>query len=213
VSTRVAYLHGFASGPQSRKGQWLKETLRSDGVEVAIPDLNVPSFRELSLGAMIEAVDALDRDWPGDAPWRFVGSSLGGYLAARYAELRPDRVARLLLLCPAFDLAERWPALLPDGAMERWERGGSLVFPDGAGQPRPVHYAFYEEALALPAAPDVTCPTVIVHGTRDDRVPIDLSRGYAEARDHVTLDEVDDGHDLLASTDRILAHVRDHLLR
>jgi pimeloyl-ACP methyl ester carboxylesterase len=29
-----------------------------------------------------------------------IGSSMGGYIAARYAELHPEQVAKLVLLCP-----------------------------------------------------------------------------------------------------------------
>ncbi|MCB9593144.1 MAG: alpha/beta fold hydrolase [Sandaracinaceae bacterium] len=171
-------------------------------VELASPDLNVPTFRQLSLAAMLERVDRLDAEEGDEDGWAFVGSSLGGWLAARWAELHPDRARRLLLLCPAFDIAARWPALLPAGAMAMWRRG-SLLLPDGTGTPQPVHYGFYEEALAQPAFPGVSCPTTIVHGRGDDRVPIDSSRGYVAAHPHVRLVEVEDGHDLVASLDRV----------
>ncbi|HJL20209.1 MAG TPA: YqiA/YcfP family alpha/beta fold hydrolase [Sandaracinaceae bacterium LLY-WYZ-13_1] len=199
-----AYLHGFASGPLSKKGQRLRAAFEEAGLALRLPDLNVPSFERLSLTAMLDALDALDAA-EGDAEgWGLVGSSLGGWLAARWAERRPARVARLLLLCPAFDLAARWPSLLPPGAMRTWERSGALILPDGAGTPRPVHYRFYEEAREQPALPEVTCETRIVHGTRDERVPVEGSRHYAAARPHVTLVEVDDVHDLLASQDRVV---------
>lgn len=201
-----AYLHGFASGPRSRKGQRLAAAMAREGMELLLPDLNVPSFSRLSLGAMLDRLDELDAE-VGDAEgWALVGSSLGGWLAARWAELRPERVHRLLLLCPAFDLPRRWPRLLPPGSMQRWKREGALLLPDGSGEVQPVHYRFFEEALEHPPFPVVTCETHIVHGTRDEQVPIDGSRTYAAAHSNVELTDVDDVHDLLASQDWIVEH-------
>ena len=201
---QYAYLHGFASGPLSKKGQRLRDAL---DVNLRLPDLNAPSFAELSLAAMLERLDALDAEVGDDDGWALIGSSLGGWLTARWSQLRPDRVARALLLCPAFDIAGRWPAILPDGAMERW-RAGSLMLPDGSGALTRLHYGFYEESQAQPAFPVIACPTRIVHGTRDESVPVDSSRRYAAAHDHVSLVEVDDAHDLLASMDVIEREAR-----
>lgn len=68
-----------------------------------------------------------------------------------------------------------------------------------------MHWGFYEEALRVPAWPEVPCPTRIVHGTRDAVVPVGSSRRYAAARPHVTLVEVDDAHELAASLDLVAA--------
>lgn len=206
-----AYLHGFASGPLAKKGQALKAAFAARGESLLTPDLNAPSFAELSMGAMLERLDALDRAEGDEEGWAFVGSSLGGWLAAAWAERHPDRVRRLLLLCPAFDVPARWPDIMPPGAMERWAREGTFMLLDGAGVLRPLHYGFYEEARGLPTHPDVPCEMKIVHGTADDRVPIASSRAYAAAHPNVELIEVDDGHDLLASLERIVALALDWL--
>ena len=51
---------------------------------------------------------------------RLIGSSMGGYLAARYAELFPEEVDRMILLCPGFNLHERWPHLFGNEELEKW---------------------------------------------------------------------------------------------
>jgi len=52
-------------------------------------------------------------------------------------------------------------------------------------------------------------PTVIIHGTGDDVVPIDVSRAFAATHpDGVRLIEVDDEHRLAQSLDRIVAETR-----
>lgn len=204
---RYLYLHGFASGPLSKKGVRFERALGDRGLELERLDLNVPSFSALSVRAMVDAVAAAAH---GDEV-TLLGSSLGGWTAARFAELHPAGVRRLFLMCPAFDLCGRWPHMLPDGAMDEWRRRGALVFADGAGVAQPVHYRFYEECCEEPAYPDVRCPTLIVHGTRDDRVPVESSRRYAAAREHVRLVEVDDGHDLLATLEPIVERAIDFL--
>lgn len=200
---RFAYLHGFASGPLATKGRLLAERLARRGIEVHRPDLNRPSFARLTASGALAAVDELVAAGSADERWSLIGSSFGGYVAARWAELHPERVERLLLLCPGFDLLARWPAMLGDDAMARWEREGALNFPDGAGRPTPVHWGFVEDLHRHPGTPEVPCPTRIVHGTRDEVVPIEGSRRYAATRPHVDLVEVDDDHGLLASVERI----------
>lgn len=208
----LAYLHGFASGPLSKKGRALAVRLARRGVELRLPDLNRPSFARLTVTGALEAVDDLVESGPPGAVWRFIGSSFGGYVATRWAELRPDRVDRLLLLCPGFDLPSRWPHLLGAEDFTRWERDGELLLPDGAGRPTPVHWGFVQDARRHPPYPEVPCPTRIVHGTRDEVVPLEGSRRYAALRPHVELVEVDDDHALLESMDTIAGEVEDFLL-
>ncbi len=44
------YLHGFASGPESFKAQFFKqEILRTYKSELIIPDLNTPTFENMTL--------------------------------------------------------------------------------------------------------------------------------------------------------------------
>ena len=44
----------------------------------------------------------------------------GGWAAARYAELHPGRVRRLLLLNPGFELGRRWECIVGTAALEAW---------------------------------------------------------------------------------------------
>lgn len=205
---RYAYLHGLASSARSRKGVALERAFAAHGLALALPDLNCPSFALLDHDAMLAAVDELSAQQPDGPPWRLIGSSLGGWLAARWAELHPERVDRLVLLCPGFDLTERWPALLGADKMARWQREGSLPFADAGGELVDVHWGFMESARRQPGRPEVPCPTLILHGVYDDIVPIESSRRYAATRPHVRLVELDDDHALMKS----LARVRDEVL-
>ena len=206
AAIRHAYLHGFASSSLSSKGQALRRHYASHGVELHTPDLNYPSFAELSYTGMLAAFDAFDRALDqaeaesGATRWRLIGSSMGGFLAARWAQLHPERVDRLVLLCPAFDFSERWPSLVGADNFERWRNQGRFALPDATGTPVEVHFGLVEDAANHPARPTVACPTTIVHGTRDTIVPIASSREYATALPElVRLVEVDDDHLLTAS--------------
>jgi pimeloyl-ACP methyl ester carboxylesterase len=201
---RYAYLHGFASGPRSSKGTKLREALAVHGIDLELPDLNRPSFPQLSQAAMFAALDEMDAGEGADGvTWRFFGSSMGGHLAAWWASERPDRVDRLVLLCPAFDMAARWADIVGAERFREWERDGALSMPDGDGKLQPVHFALVEETRRTPAAPAVKCPVLIVHGVKDTVVPIAVSRQWAAGKANVRLIEVNDDHSLAGSVERI----------
>ncbi|HWN69159.1 MAG TPA: YqiA/YcfP family alpha/beta fold hydrolase [Haliangium sp.] len=204
---RYAYLHGLGSSPRSHKGVALERAFVSRGFELARPDLNRPSFALLDHAAMLAAVDEMDALAPHGPPWRLVGSSLGGWLAARWAELRPERVDRLVLLCPGFDLADRWPEVVGAEQMARWQREGALALADASGAMVDVHWGFIESARRHPGTPEVPCRTLILHGVHDEIVPVEQSRRYAATRPHVRLIELDDDHALAATIDRVVEEV------
>lgn len=204
--TRFAYIHGFASGPASKKGNTFAAAFREAGAEFHLPDLNLPSFERLTYTGMLAGVDALDRAVAVDGrPWGFVGSSMGGWVAARWAELHPDRVARLLLLAPGFDLPNRWRGLIDEERLRRWEEEGSIAATDGSGADARLHWGFMTDARAQPPWPEPQCPTLVLHGRHDSVVPLAVSEEYARSRPHVTLEAVDDDHDLLRSLPDLLA--------
>lgn len=209
ASERIAYayVHGFRSSPSAKKGTHLRDALAADGVVLHLPDMNQPSFAKLSVGAMLAHVDAL-HEARGRPRWRLVGSSLGGFLSARWAELYPERVESLVLLCPAFDIAARWPTILEPGRFERWQRDGAIDTEDASGAPARLHYAFYEEACAHPAFPRVERPVTVIHGRRDETVPIESSRRWVASIPQARLVEVDDGHELVGSLPLIEREVR-----
>lgn len=206
---RLAYLHGFASSPLSHKGVTLRERLSARGVRLELPDLNRPDFAHLTFSDALAAVDA----WAGDSgEVGLIGSSMGGWVAARWAALHPERTPRLVLLCPGFDLPSRWPALFGADVFDAWARRGWHEFEGPGGVPLRLHWGFIEDAGRHEPIPEVPCPTVIVHGTRDEVVPVQGSRAYAAARPHVRLVEVDDDHGLVASIDVIEREVTSFLL-
>lgn len=206
---RYAYIHGFASGPLSSKGVALSEVYQARGLAFERPDLNQPSFAELTFSGALGAIDEMVAAHPNDS-WCFIGSSMGGYLSALWAERHPDVVERLVLLCPGFEMLERWRAGLGDAGLEAWERTGFHTFVDGAGVPTPVGYDLMADAARFPGVPEVPCPTIIIHGTLDEVVPIEVSRSYVATREHVRLIEVEDEHRLVDHVDVIVEESFSH---
>lgn len=105
-----------------------------------------------------------------------LGSSLGGYVAARFAELHPEAVEKLVLFCPGFDLQSRWPRVVGEVGLREWEERGFREFegPAGVGSVR-VPWSFIEDGRRHPAFPKYKVPTLIIHGLNDEVVPVETT--------------------------------------
>ncbi len=198
---RYAYLHGFASGPKSKKGVHLRKFLKNFDVELHLPDLNGRAFSELTYTGALDIMTALDRELLKKGPfkWRLIGSSMGGYLAARWAELHPNVVDKMILLCPGFLMVDRWPQLFGQEVFTRWKEQGMRMVPDGSGTPTPLHWGFVEDAKKHPGVPENFHPVQIIHGRQDQVVPIEGSERYEADNKRVVLVPTEDDHYLMDS--------------
>jgi uncharacterized protein len=191
--TRIVYLHGFASGPQSSKARYFRTLLERAGIPVDIPDLADGDFEHITI---TDQLAVLDRAVAGD-PVALIGSSLGGYLAALHAA-RHAHVKRLVLLAPAFAFAQRWPERLGPAEVSAWRRSGTMdVFHYADNRNRKLGYQLLADAERFEAYPDFTQPALIFHGSHDDVVPARYSEEFAANHPNATLEVLDAGHDLL----------------
>ena len=195
--TRIVYLHGFASSPQSSKAQFFARKFAASGISMEIPQLDEGRFEELTISGQLAVIERA----VGDQPAILIGSSLGGYLSALYASRQAHRqrsqIEKLVLLAPAFQFPRRWRERYSDQDWERWKREGSTpVFHYGDGRERRLGYRFVEDAGQYEDEPEFHQPALILHGVRDSVVPAGISRVYAARRPNTRLVLFESGHEL-----------------
>lgn len=201
--TRVVYLHGFASSPQSSKATFLGRKLVERGVVFEAPDLNQPDFSTLTVSRMVAQTTSIIDGAEGAVT--VVGSSLGGCVAVQAALRRPGRVERLVLMAPALDFDGNRLRDLGDRGIEEWKATGELnVFHHAYGRMHPVHYALYTDAERHNCAGvRVDVPIQIFQGRRDTSVDPGSVERWASSRPNVELHLLDDDHQLTASLEYI----------
>jgi pimeloyl-ACP methyl ester carboxylesterase len=193
--SRFVYLHGFASGPASRKASFFRERLAAGGLTLETPDLSEGNFRALSLTAQLRAIERLDGQ---QQSLILIGSSMGGYLAALYAAAHPERVERLVLLAPAFNFYARWVEALGPENLTRWREQGEMpVYHYGTQHQEAIGYQLIDDARQYAAFPNVSRPVLIFHGTRDTVVPLTYSEEFVRKHpSSARLVALESGHEL-----------------
>jgi pimeloyl-ACP methyl ester carboxylesterase len=112
-----------------------------------------------------------------------LGASFTGGVCAYYTARRPGAIERLVLLNPQLDYKKRtidsrpyWVNdYLNDEIAQQLEQHGFIQFTPTLTHGRPIlNEAFWFEVLTV--LPEITAPTLVVHGTKDAFVPIESSR-------------------------------------
>lgn len=188
-------MHGFASGPQSAKAQYLRERFAGHEIDLKIPDLNQGDFSHLTITRQINQVKG---ELPV-LPVTLIGSSLGGLIAARLGE-RCLQVQRLVLLAPAFGFLYHWLPQLGAEKIKQWQQAQYLmVYHYGDSRSLPLSYEFVSDAAQYRDEQLLRpIPTLILHGLEDEVIPIQASRDFAAQRSWVQLIELNSDHGLSA---------------
>lgn len=208
IMTQFIYLHGFASGPGSTKARYLGTRWQAHGVSLLAPDLSPGPFEDVTISGQLEVVEQT----VAGRPSVLIGSSMGGYLAALYAARHPREVEKVVLLAPAFRFASRWAERLGPEAMEKWRQSGFLeVFHYAQDKPARAGYDLFRDALQYPDFPRIQQPCFIIHGTRDEVVPVEYSIEYARQYPAVKLLMLDDGHELRNDLDGLAKAIEEFL--
>jgi uncharacterized protein len=188
------YFHGFASGPSSLKARYFQQNLRDRGLQIEVPDFNLGGFEHFTIGRQLQQAQEL---LPASGPVCAIGSSLGGWLALLLAQQCPQ-VEKLVLLAPALGFPQRWLAAIGNEKLQGWQQQGTTpVYHYVEKRELPLSYNFVTEARQYAELPLTRVPpTLILHGTRDQVVPIQSSRQFAQANPQAKLVEFDSDHGL-----------------
>jgi len=209
---RVVYLHGFASGPSSRKARFFAERFNAERIHLETPDLTPPlgegGFQALTLSGQLRQLERLLQD----EACVLMGSSMGGYVAALYAARHPE-VQRIVLLAPAFCLARRWHENFGEERMRAWrERGFEEVFHYATASQARIGYGLIEDAEQYEDYPVVTQPALVFQGRQDPIVPVEFAREFARLTPSARLVEFESGHELTDCLEPMWAETRGFVL-
>ena len=178
----MLFAHGFEGSPTGSKPTYMREAF---GWKVTAPKMSELGWSIASqTDVLIKHLDEGEYDL-------VVGSSMGGLAAANASSMRPNQDIRLLLIAPAFGLAENWEGMEETGR-SAWKTTGERRY-TGFELDIVLPWEFMESAERM-SWPIPAHPTAIMHGRFDEVVPISYSRKVDESCKNVTLYETDDGH-------------------
>ena len=178
----MLFAHGFEGSPTGSKPTYMTEAL---GWDVTAPKMSELGWSIASqTEVLIRLLDKGDFDL-------VIGSSMGGLAAANASSMRPQTETRLLLIAPAFGLAENWEGM-EEAGRSAWKTTGERRY-TGYELDIVLPWEFMESAEKM-SWPRPSHPTAIMHGKYDEVVPISFSRKVAEGCENVTLHETDDSH-------------------
>mgnify|MGYP003289732448 CR=1 FL=1 len=178
-SPTLVFLPGYASDMEGTKAVALDEFAARRGLSMLRFDYSGTGSSEggFEHGTLERWTDeaTLMLDEMTRGPVIAVGSSMGGWVALHLALRRPDRIAALVGIAAAPDFTD-WG--YPDRLKERLAAGETLrrELPDGSAQITTSGFWSSGQSMRLlDSEIAIECPVRLVHGDRDEDVPLDVA--------------------------------------
>jgi len=202
---KFVYLHGFASGPSSKKASTFKNIFKEIGVTLITPDLEGGNFKNMTLSSQVKIIfDLLDQFQ--NKKVCLIGSSMGGYLASLVAQRRLE-VEATYLMAPGFNFLDRWMRNLKlDCDNDTFWEPEIPIFHYRYDLTKYICTDIFKDAKKWSyTSLNRRVPSRIVHGLYDEVVPIEESKKFIISRPWCSLKELDSDHGLLSHLEWIVS--------
>ena len=191
VSGAVVFCHGFAGHKDNRAAQKLAERLQKKHPDIAVLVFNWPCHGDDARGKLtlddcmlyLDLVIAYVRKRFHTDNLCACATSFGGYLVLKYITEHPNPFRKIALRCPAINMAEVMESgIMSHGQMDELRKGKPIlvgfdrkikITPDFLAE---LHASDVPERDYTSFSEDI----VIAHGTKDEIVPFDVVRDFAE---------------------------------
>jgi dipeptidyl aminopeptidase/acylaminoacyl peptidase len=198
----IILCHGFSTSKEGRTYARLEEILNDKGISTFRFDFfgHGESDGKLEEITTLEAVDDIQNaiiylKESGYNKIGLVGSSFGG-MASIIKAGKTNELYVLALKSPVSDYLGLFHTRVDKEEIKKWKKKGAIDITGVEGESRKIGYAFYEEAekiKAYEAAQKIKIPTLIVHGDKDETVPIEQSKKTASLIENCRLEIIEGG--------------------
>ncbi len=185
----IVLCHGFTTSKDGRTCVRLEEILNQKAFSTFRFDFfghgeSAGEFADITISEAVDDVQSAIRFVKDSGYQRvgLVGSSFGGFASILTAG-QSDDLSVLALKSPVSDYLGLLIARDHDIDIEAWKQEGSITVEGADGKNLRLNYSFFADAERLNGyafAKNIKVPTLIVHGDRDETVPLEQSRKAAE---------------------------------
>lgn len=193
----IILCHGFSTSKNSHTYVRLQEILNSHEISTFRFDFfghgeSEGNFEDVTISEavndILNAIKFLKK--LGYSKIGLMGGSFGG-LAGIMAASKTNDLFILALKSPVSDYEEKERVTKTKEELEEWEKKGYTYYISGEGKKLKLNYTFFEDFKnnnGYEAAKKIKIPTLIVHGDRDESVPIKQSKKTASLIENCKLE-------------------------
>ncbi|MBI2129769.1 alpha/beta fold hydrolase [Candidatus Woesearchaeota archaeon] len=180
----IILCHGFSSSKDSKTFVELEKILNEKGISTFRFDFyghgeSEGKFEDVTISEAVDdvlnAIKFLKQK--GYKKIGLMGSSFGG-MASLLAASKTNDLYVLALKSPVSDYLREIIAQISKYPLNVWKKQGFIYYTNSKGNKFRLNYSFFEDAKTVSgyeAAKKIKIPTLIVHGDKDESVPIEQS--------------------------------------